>query len=61
MEKVLDSYNKQLHFMQEKLKELHEEGKTAKARELQGQIDIMEYCISRLERRMYELGIVNTR
>lgn len=61
MEKVLDSYNKQLHFMQEKLKELHEGGKTAKARELEGQIDIMEYCIACLERRMNELGIVNTR
>ena len=61
MEKVLDSYNRQLQLMQEKLKELHEEGKTAKARELEGQIDVIEYCISRLERRMHELGIVNTK
>lgn len=61
MEKVLDSYNRQLQLMQEKLKELHEEGKTAKAKELEGQMDIIEYCIARLERRMYELGIVNTK
>lgn len=61
MEKVLDSYNRQLQLMQEKLKELHKEGKSTKVRELEGQIDIMEYCIARLERRMHELGIVNTK
>lgn len=61
MQEVFNSYNKQLQLMQVKLKELHEEGKTAKAKELEGQIDIMEYCIARLERRMHELGIANNR